>query len=75
MPINRTPTPTRRGSLYYLAYWAGVGTFLPFTNVYFVSLGLNGRELGLLAALLPLTTLTVAPLSTRPGPPPRWRCR
>jgi MFS transporter, PPP family, 3-phenylpropionic acid transporter len=75
VPINLTLTPTRRGSLYYLAYWAGVGTFLPFTNVYFVSLGLSGRELGLLAALLPLTSLMVAPalasLADRRG----WRVR
>ena len=37
------------------------GIYLPFTNIYFVHLGLNGREIGLLAALQPLMTLTVAP--------------
>src|SRR5438045_1346895 len=34
---------------------------MPFTNVYFVNLGLSGREIGQLSALLPLMTLTVAP--------------
>jgi PPP family 3-phenylpropionic acid transporter len=75
VPINRNLRPARRGSIYYLAYWAAIGIFMPFTNVYFVNLGLSGREIGLLAALLPLMTLTVAPalagLADRRG----WRVR
>jgi PPP family 3-phenylpropionic acid transporter len=75
LAFNRKLTPTRRGSIYYLAYWAAVGIYMPFTNVYFVRLGLSGREIGLLAALLPLMTLTAAPalagLADRRG----WRVR
>src|SRR4051812_27315747 len=75
VPINRNLTPTRRGSIYYLAFWAAIGIYMPFTNVYFVNLGLSGREIGLLAALPPLFTLTVAPalagLADRRG----WRVR
>lgn len=48
---------------------------MPFTNVYFVNLGLSGREIGRLAALPPLFTLTIAPalagLADRRG----WRVR
>src|SRR5690349_10945404 len=75
VPINRNLRPARRGSIYYLAYWAAIGIFVPFTNVYFVNLGLSGREIGLLSALLPLLTLTAAPalagLADRRG----WRVR
>jgi MFS transporter, PPP family, 3-phenylpropionic acid transporter len=54
--------PSHRGSLYYLAYWGAVAVYMPFTNLYFASLGLRGSQLGLISALLPLMTLTVAPL-------------
>jgi PPP family 3-phenylpropionic acid transporter len=75
LPLFQALRPAKRGSLYYLAYWSAVGIYMPFTNVYFVRLGLSGREIGLLAALLPLMTLTVAPalagLADRRG----WRVR
>src|SRR5215213_8139641 len=75
VPIKRNLKPARRGSIYYLAFWAAIGIYMPFTNVYFVNLGLSGREIGLLAALPPLFTLTVAPalagLADRRG----WRVR
>ena len=75
MLFYRKLKPARRGSIYYLAYWAAIGIYNPFTNVYFVNLGLSGREIGLLSALLPLLTLTVAPalagLADRRG----WRVR
>jgi PPP family 3-phenylpropionic acid transporter len=75
VPLKRSLKPARRGSIYYLAYWAGTGIYVPFTNVYFANLGLSGSEIGLLSALLPLLTLTVAPalagLADRRG----WRVR
>jgi MFS transporter, PPP family, 3-phenylpropionic acid transporter len=75
VPINVKLRPAQRGAIYYLAYWGGIGIFIPFTNIYFVNLGLSGQEIGLLAALLPLLTLTVAPalagLADRRG----WRVR
>lgn len=44
----------------YLGYWGIVGVYAPFINVYFLRLGLSGREIGLLGSLLPLVTLLVA---------------
>ena len=59
------PVSTRsavNGSLFYLGHWAAFGLFSPFINVYFAELGLNGRQIGWLSALVPLTTLIIAPL-------------
>jgi MFS transporter, PPP family, 3-phenylpropionic acid transporter len=78
-PRSGTPaarlSPALRGSLYYLGYWGIVGVYAPFINVYFVRLGLSGREIGVLSTLLPLMTLLVAPplaaLADRRG----WRVR
>jgi PPP family 3-phenylpropionic acid transporter len=75
VPIKRNLRPARRGSIYYLAYWAATGIFVPFTNVYFVNLGLSGREIGLLAALTPLMTLTVAPVLAGLADRRGWRVR
>jgi MFS family permease len=75
VPINRTLSPTRRGSIYYLLFWAAIGIYMPFTNVYFVNLGLSGREIGLLAALPPLFTLTVAPALAGQADRRGWRVR
>ncbi len=65
----------RQGSLFYLGYWGVTGVFLPFINVYFVRLGLDGRAVGVLSALSPLMTLLAAPplsaLADRRG----WRAR
>jgi PPP family 3-phenylpropionic acid transporter len=54
-------SPLGRGSLYYLGFWGSMGVFMPFINVHFADLGLNGRQIGLLAALVPLMTLVYAP--------------
>jgi MFS transporter, PPP family, 3-phenylpropionic acid transporter len=67
--------PLHRGSLYYLVFWGGVGIYMPFVNVYFVQLGLTGRQIGLLATLFPLMTLLFAlPLSAL-ADRRRWRIR
>ena len=59
---SRSPTGAAKwGALFYLVHWGAVGAFLPFLNVYFVRLGLSGRQIGLLAALFPLLTLLLAP--------------
>lgn len=57
----RTFRPSTRGSLFYLAYWGAVGTYIPFINLRFAQLGLTGGQIGVISALLPLMTLTVAP--------------
>ena len=53
--------PALRGALFYFAYWGIVGVYVPFINVSFVRQGLSGREIGILATLLPLMTLLVTP--------------
>lgn len=61
MLFKRTPSVAARGALFYLAYWGGVGVYIPFINVQFARLGLSGSQIGLLSALLPLMTLLVGP--------------
>jgi len=58
---KRTLSPSTRGSLFYLAFWGAGGVYMPFINIRFARLGLSGGQIGLLSALLPLMTLTVAP--------------
>lgn len=53
--------PASRGALFYLTHFAAFGVLIPFMNVYFAELGLNGRQIGLLSALFPATTLFLAP--------------
>lgn len=68
-------SPTRRGSLFYLGYWGIVGVYAPFINVYFLRLGLSGREIGLLSSLLPLVTLLIAPPLSALADTRGWRVR
>jgi PPP family 3-phenylpropionic acid transporter len=57
----RTTSPAFRGSLFYLTFWGAAAVYLPFINLHFARLGLTGQQIGVLSALLPLMTLTVAP--------------
>jgi PPP family 3-phenylpropionic acid transporter len=66
-------SPAGRGSLYYLGFWASAGSFAPFINVYYVHLGLNGQQIGLLATLFPLTTLLFAMPLANLADRRRWR--
>jgi PPP family 3-phenylpropionic acid transporter len=66
-------SPLGRGSLYYLGFWGSMGVFMPFINVHFADLGLNGRQIGLLAALVPLMTLVYAPPLSALADRRRWR--
>lgn len=47
------------GSVYYLVAFLCNGAFYPFLYVYFADLGLNGKQIGLLATLAPIVTLLV----------------
>jgi PPP family 3-phenylpropionic acid transporter len=49
----------RIGSVYYLVAFLGSGAFFPFLYVHFADLGLNGKQIGLLATLSPIVTLLV----------------
>ena len=46
----------------YFFYFAAMASLLPFLVLYFESLGLNGRQIGVLSSLLPFMTLVAAPL-------------
>ena len=67
--------PSTRGSLYYLVYWGAVAVYMPFINLYFAGMGMRGSQLGLISALLPLMTLTVAPILSALADRRGWRVR
>jgi PPP family 3-phenylpropionic acid transporter len=50
-----------------------MGVFLPFINVHFAELVLNARQIGLLAALVPLMTLVYAPPLSALADRRHWR--
>jgi MFS transporter, PPP family, 3-phenylpropionic acid transporter len=53
-----------RAGRFYLIFYAALGAYLPFLNVYFRDSGLSGFEIGLLSAVTPAITLLAAtPLS------------
>lgn len=63
MPQRRL-SPNTRASLFYLAFYFSMASYLPFITVYFHTLGLSGWQIGLLSALLPsLSFLIVPPLA------------
>lgn len=68
-------SPAYRGALFYLGYWGIAGVYFPFVNVYFSRLGLSGREIGILAALLPLMTFVIGPPLSALADRRRWRVR
>jgi len=47
---------------YYFAYLGGWGFILPFINLFYVSLGLNGKQIGTLSATSSLIGLLIAPV-------------
>ena len=60
----RSGSPARRGALFYALLWGAAGVYDPFLSVYFSRLGLSGRDIGLLMALVPLATLFTSPLAS-----------
>ncbi len=54
-------SPYWRAAAFYFSLWACMGAQMPFFNVYFAHLGLNGLQIGLLSAAFPLMTLFVGP--------------
>jgi PPP family 3-phenylpropionic acid transporter len=46
---------------YYFFYFAAVGAFNPYLNLYFDQVGLSGSAIGLLAAVSPLCLIVVSP--------------
>lgn len=48
--------------LFYFVFFAGIGSLVPFFNIYLQQQGLNGQQIGLLSAVLPLVALVSNPL-------------
>ena len=70
-----TLPPRWRGALFFLCYWGFIAVFEPFLNVRFARLGLSGLEIGILAALYPLMSVTVAPVVSAVADRKGWRIR
>lgn len=47
--------------VFYFCYFAAIAALLPYLALYYDAIGLNGRQIGLLASLSPLVTLVAAP--------------
>jgi PPP family 3-phenylpropionic acid transporter len=47
---------------YYLLYYGAAATLIPYLPIYYQSIGLSGKEIGLLVAIPPLVMLVGAPL-------------
>lgn len=58
---------TRRRALnlaraYYFFFFAAIGCFIPYANLYFEQMGLSRTEIGLLSSLLPLGLIIAGPI-------------
>ena len=47
---------------YYFAFMGGWGFILPFINLFYISLGLTGKQIGTLSSTGAIIGLTVAPI-------------
>lgn len=47
---------------YYFAFMGGWGFILPFTNLFYVSLGLSGTQVGTISSLAAIVSLLVSPI-------------
>jgi PPP family 3-phenylpropionic acid transporter len=54
--------PMLTPKIFYFCYYAAAASLMPFLSLYYAQLGLSGRQIGLLAGLLPLITIIVAPV-------------
>ena len=48
--------------LYYFAFMGGWGFVLPFMNLFFVSLGINGKQIGLIASVSAIVGMIASPI-------------
>jgi PPP family 3-phenylpropionic acid transporter len=51
-----------RFKAFYFLFFAGLAAFAPFLTLYYEGLGMSGRQIGVLAAILPLVSLLAASL-------------
>jgi PPP family 3-phenylpropionic acid transporter len=63
--LIRMPSNSRAlyiGKALYFFMYAGLGIFFPFLNVYYKSIGLNGKQIGLIITLGPLIAIFAGPM-------------
>jgi MFS transporter, PPP family, 3-phenylpropionic acid transporter len=58
---GRGMRPVMRGALFYGSLFGAIGIYEPYANIYFSSLGLDGTQIGLLGALIPISQLIYGP--------------
>jgi len=73
--LHAPASPARIGSVYYLFFWGMFAVYIPYFHVYLTELGLTGVQIGLVAAIFPLMTLTVAPIASALADQRGWRRR
>ncbi|MBU1662630.1 MAG: MFS transporter, partial [Chloroflexi bacterium] len=73
--VRHTLSPMFRGALFYLFFFGSMAIFGPFINVYYIELGLTGRQVGILIAISPLVTLLFATPLSALADRRRWRGR
>jgi hypothetical protein len=61
-PSKDNPTLLVLFRILFFAYYASLGSLLPYLPVYYHSLGHGGQIIGMLGAIKPFTTFLVAPL-------------
>ncbi len=65
--------PRMIGSLFYFSFWATVGSYGPFVNVYFAQLGLTGLHIGVISACSSLMAFLVGPPLAMLADRRRWQ--
>jgi PPP family 3-phenylpropionic acid transporter len=53
--------PRTLASLFYFTYFAAMGAFFPYLNLYYKQAGMTTQQIGLLAAIPPITVLIATP--------------
>src|SRR5258708_9103293 len=48
--------------LYYFTFMGGWGFILPFMNLFYISLGFNGKQIGLITSTSAIVGMVVSPL-------------
>ena len=50
-----------RARLFYFLYFAGISSLMPYLTMHYQHRGMNGTQVGILTALLPVITMITAP--------------
>jgi MFS transporter, PPP family, 3-phenylpropionic acid transporter len=62
MPVRLPPKDLLFARAYYFAFMGGWGFVLPFVNLFYVSIGLSGTQIGTVASLSAIVGLVLSPV-------------